>query len=354
MTKNNEDRKYEQYVKKNRVFILGAGFSVAAGIPLTCPLLEKTMNKFSAECPGIFSRVNSYSKESIGNMDSKVEYSKINFSDLCTFLEYIELREYGGGERFSSAGSREKLALRFYLAKTIAEHTPCDSKIPKVYIDFASQLHKRDIVISFNWDCLLEVTLNKLGMPYTYNFGNKNAIKLCKLHGSINWRLNEPNDLGRHRNTLGWESMKLTEGLMDKEIFHTSELLHYETWDFYNVLGEVEPFLVLPGYGKSFDVRSIATLWYKPEFCFSPTHDVFIIGLSLSPDDFFIRSFFLSNLPFIDSYSGVAGRQVYIINPDENSKKNYKFVLDKNYVHLLNEPFSKKHVALMKERKLNI
>ncbi|MBI2340307.1 MAG: hypothetical protein HYU99_08095, partial [Deltaproteobacteria bacterium] len=109
---------YEQYVKKNRVFILGAGFSVAAGVPLTASLLDKTMKKFSAECPGIFSRVDGYAKESAENIDGEV----------------------------------------------------------------------------------------------------------------------------------------------DVEIYHTPALLKYGTWSHYSPLGEVEPFLVLPGYGKAFDVRSNAVL----------------------------------------------------------------------------------------------
>src|SRR3990172_13134030 len=78
---------------------------------------------------------------------------------LSTFLEFIELREYGGGERWCENGSREKLALRFYLAKTIVERTPSTSSIPQLYIDFAGQLHERDIVISLNWDSLLEIAL---------------------------------------------------------------------------------------------------------------------------------------------------------------------------------------------------
>ena len=344
---------HEKHVKKNRVFILGAGFSAAAGVPLTAALLEKTMNKFSAECPGIFCHVDGYARESIEDVDSEVDYATINFAGLCTFLEYMELREYGGGERWTNSGSREKLALRFYLAKTIAEHTPSEKELPELYVDFAGQLHKRDIVISFNWDGLLEVTLQKLGMPYTYNFSNKNAIKLCKLHGSINWRLDEPKNLGKPTNILGWESLRFSKGMMDKDIFYTPELLDYVTWSSYSPLGEVEPFLVLPGYGKAFDVRSNAVLWYKPEFAFSTTHDVFIIGLSLAPDDFFIRSLFLSNLPFINSYSGVKGRQIYIINPDPTSKKNYNFVLSNGLAQLFNEPFSKEHVAFIKERLAN-
>ena len=131
---------YRDSVKGNRVFILGAGFSAAAGVPLTGPLLERTMEKFSTECPEIFDRVEGYTQLCTEHLDGPVDYATVNFSALCTYLEYIELTEYGGGERWSDAGSREKLALRFYLAKTLAEHTPwatsslsCTLDLPSSY-----------------------------------------------------------------------------------------------------------------------------------------------------------------------------------------------------------------------------
>ena len=250
----------------------------------------------------------------------------------------------------TKSGEDPKLALRFYLSKTLVEHTPDKEALPSIYVEFAEQLHERDIVISFNWDGLLEVALERVGKPYTYNFSDKNAIKLCKLHGSVNWRLGEPNNLGKPIDTLGWQSLRFTEGMMTQEIYSTPALLYFGTWQHYLPLGEVEPFLVLPGYGKAFDVRSNAVLWYKPEFAFATTHDVYIIGLSLAPDDFFIRSLFLSNLPYIASYSGVQGRHIYIVNPDPSAVTNYDFVLSKGHAELLNEPFSAEHVSLMKER----
>jgi len=342
-------RWHEEYVRRNRVFILGAGFSAAAGVPLTGPLLEAAMKKFSAECLGVFAQVDGYAKESIPLMSGEVDYCQIDFSDLCTFLEYVELREYGGGERWSDAGSREKLGLRFYLSKTLVEHTPRAEDIPPLNLDFARQLHERDIVISFNWDGLLEVALQRLGKPYSYNFAD-NAIKLCKLHGSINWRLGKSNNLGTALDPLGWQPLGFAQGIMSQEIYSTPALLTFATWHNHSPLGEVEPFLVLPGFGKAFDVRSNATLWYKPEVAFATTHDVFIIGLSLAPDDFFIRSFFLSNLPYIASYSGVKGRKVYIINPDPAGKANYDFVLSGGNAELIQETFSRSHVSLIQER----
>ncbi len=350
MSAPDDRNSFDKYVKRNRVFILGAGFSAGAGIPLTDELLASAMRKFSVECPGIHWRVENYAKESIGAEDDELDLSRVSFSELCTFLEFIELREYGGGERWCENGSREKLALRFYLAKTIVERTPVAKSIPQLYVDFAAQLHERDIVISMNWDGLVEVALDVVGKTYTYNFSDKQSIKLCKLHGSVNWRLGEPNQWGKPVNTLGWQSLEFTKGMMTREIYHSPALLQFATWQHYAPLGEVDPFLVLPGYGKGFDVRANAVLWYKPEFAFATTHDVYIIGLGLAHDDFFVRSFFLSNLPHIDSFSGIDGRRIFIINPDERAASNYEFVLSKVHAELIQAPFSAQHIDLMTER----
>lgn len=342
----------EELIKRNRVFVLGAGFSADAGIPLTSPLLKKAINKFSFECPSLFSRVEGYIKEMLGKRN--IDYSSVSFSELCTYLEYVELTEYGGGERWTNTGSREKTAFRFYLAKTIVEHTPDETNLPDLYLEFAKQLHSGDIIISFNWDGLLEVALSKVGKKYTYNFESKNAIKLCKLHGSVNWRLNEFKILGKPINTLSWNSLKFTKGIMDTEIYQSSKLLVFNNWKSFLPLGEVDPFLVLPGFGKAFDVRYNAVNWYKPGTIFSYTHDVFIIGLSLAKDDFFIRSLFLSILPNINCFSRISGRHIFIINPSKNAKKDYTFVLSKKkYASLLNQNFSFQHIALMKDRLTN-
>jgi peptidase E len=97
-----------------------------------------------------------------------------------------------------------------------------------------------------------------------------------------------------------------------------------------------------------------AALWYKPEFKFISTHDVYIIGLSLAHDDFFIRSLFLSNLPYIEDFSDITGRKIFIITPDSKAAENYKFVLSKGHAELIHEEFSIKHVELMKDRIKNI
>lgn len=338
-----ESRDWSAYARKRRVFILGAGFSAAAGIPMTSTLLAVAMKTFASECPGIYERVCNYARDVQWDLPDP-DFSTISFSDLCTHLEFVELREYAGGERWSDAGSREKLALRFYLAKTIVRLTPTGDDIPDLYIQFARQLTSDDIVITFNWDLLLELAIQKIGKQYTYKF-EEDRIKLWKLHGSVNWRLGPATLRGKPVNTLDWKSIGFADGgMIEIDLYSSQRLVATTTWDLYQPSGELQPFLVLPGYGKAFDIRSIATLWYRPEFTFAACRDIYIIGLGLSFDDHFIRSFFLNNFPMSD-------RKTFVVNPDKQAQENYSFMLkDDANVTLLTEMFSQDHVKLVVDR----
>lgn len=341
----------EKEIMKNRTFILGAGFSAAAGVPLTSKLLTKAIEMFEIECNGIYQRVNNYAKACFQVKDSEtVDYSNVSFSDLCTFLEYIELREYGGGERWSNNGSKEKINLRYFLAKTLIEMTPEGESIPQLYIDFANELHEGDIVLSFNWDPLLERALELIGKEYTYK-SEGNKVKLCKLHGSVNWRLGEVQYFHKSQINLGWQSMEYTKGMMDVEMYYSPNLISKSEWLKPKRNSEIDPFLVLPGYGKSFDVRANAVMWYKPEFAFAFTQDVYIIGLSLAPDDFFIRSYFLDTLPFLSNMSKSKTRKIYIINPATDVYKNYSFITSKQCCVVHCECFSESHIEAMRKNR---
>jgi hypothetical protein len=269
---------------------------------------------------------------------SQPDFSRVDFSELCTFLEYVELREYGGGECWSESGCRELLAFKYYLAKTLVESTPVGNALPAIYKEFASQLREWDVVITFNWDCLLEAALRAVGKPYSYTF-DENSVKILKLHGSTNWRLPL---IDAENSRLKWKSLA---GIVSNQIYWCSELDEFRTWQKQEPLAEVEPLLVLPGMGKSREVRRLASLWYKPESIFAFTGDVYVIGLSLTKDDFFIRSFFIDSLPFLSDYA--VGRRLVIINRDPRVRLNYEFVLDKRYAVFVSEPFSMRHVRAM-------
>jgi hypothetical protein len=324
-------------VQKGRIFILGAGFSAAAGIPMTATLLEQAMQLFRWECPGVFERVQNYTQVAFGLGEAEPNYKTIGFSDLCTFLDYAELRESGGKERWSDHGSRERLALKHYLGKTIINSTPAPESIPELYKAFATQLRDNDVVITFNWDCLLENALVAIGKPYTYGASDNRPV-LCKMHGSVHWRIG--NQLVFYRFRLAWQPVEFI-GVSQSGLYSSDDLLRRDAWQSAQPIGgEVEPFLVLPGYGKAKDVQTVRWLWYKPEGFFPWAEQVYVIGLSLSPDDFFVRSFLLWTL------SDWKGR-ITVINPDPAARANYGFLPCAQVTYRL-EKFSMNHVEDMR------
>jgi hypothetical protein len=322
--------------QKCRIFVLGAGFSAAAGIPMTASVLDQAMRLFNLQCAGVFERVKNYTQIAFGLGETQPDYGNLPLSDLCTFLDYAELRESGGKERWSNQGSRERLALKHYLAKAIVQNTPESDSIPDLYRAFASQLRGSDIVITFNWDCLLEEALTATGKLYTYG-AEDDRILLCKMHGSVHWRLGNRGALYPLR--LTWRPTKLV-GVNESGLYHSDDLLRRRAWsEAQPIGGEVEPFLVLPGYGKAKDVHSVRWLWYKPEGFFLLAQHLYIIGMSLAPDDFFVRSFLLSALT---DWQG----RVSVINPDPAARANYSFLPGNNLSYRM-EKFSLSHVTDM-------
>ncbi len=328
-----------------RVFILGAGFSAAAGVPLTGELLQATLLKFSAESPGIYRRLEAYALEALSQGDGPLDVSiKGSFSKLCTYLEFIELREFDGQERWSINGCREKLTLRYYLAKTLVERTPSSENLPELYTAFARLLRPCDTVISFNWDGLLEASLAAVGKAYSYGRGdNKSSIRINKLHGSVNWRLGEPQGNNEQSPRLNWQ--KLDFG----KFYATDDLLNWNTWASFGPLIEVEPFLVLPGYGKAFDVRANARNWDRPEFAFALAKNAYVIGLSITEDDFLVRSLFLYTLPRILETVDSCGCRVTVINSCTEIRSNYDFELRGGFLTFWNETFRIEHVRRIAE-----
>ena len=71
------------------------------------------------------------------------------------------------------------------------------SKTPSLYRDFAKHLSPDDVVLTFNYDTLLEQSLESIGKSYTLTpewwlargtpESGQEHVDLLKLHGSIDW-----------------------------------------------------------------------------------------------------------------------------------------------------------------------
>lgn len=321
-------------LKLTRTFVLGAGFSAGANIPMTDTLLKQALALMRDECPGLFKRIEGHAQTCFSNnlpllsqnLDAR------GFGRLSSYLHYIEMTEHAGGERWSAAGSREILTLKFFLSKKIAQLTP--THIPQVYIDFARQLDCYDTVITFNWDCLLELAILTAGNRYTYNpfeadwvdDAKTDIIRVIKMHGSVNWMLPSGGlpPLPGLYSRMGFEP-----GFEMEPIYYSDKLrqaVHWEGCDWLSGHAKplVQPFIILPGVGKAYDVRKIGTFWYRPSGYFFTTRDVYVIGHSLSNDDYFVKFWFLQSLP-LGSWDEI-DRQLTVINPSCNDLRNYAFL----------------------------
>ncbi len=277
-------------IEKGRIFFLGAGFSAAAGIPLTESLLPKAAELFNAEASGLFSRVATYADHV--DVDLMGNPCAEDFARLCSYLDFVELREHGGGERWSNEGSRERMALKYYLAKAIANSIPADAFIPDCYLDFAKGLTKWDVIVTFNWDTLLERALRKVGLSFTYCF-EENKLSVMKMHGSINWIQGNPDAMSESAPSFDYQPIGYATGMNEIEVSTSTELENSLSWNNTRCLtGEVKPLLVLPGYGKTVDLRLLTTLWYKPEFLGIRKGGISVIGLSVASDDYIVESLF--------------------------------------------------------------
>lgn len=292
------------------------------------------MNLFREEANGLYERICNYAMDV--DLDLGSSPNAADFARFCTYLDFLELREHGGGERWSREGSRERLALKFFLAKAIAISTPDAHNIPECYVRFASGLTTRDVVITFNWDVLLENSLVSAGIPFSYRH-KEGSLQILKLHGSINWIEGPPKPMARNSRDYSYRAIGYAGGLNEVEVFCSDLLRNPNEWRGVRCLiEEVKPLLVLPGYGKAVDVRLLSSIWYRPEFLNLLGGGVSIIGLSVAEDDYIVESLFryLIRATFSDT------KRLVILNPDPVVGEKFQALAGKDrFVEFLSERF---------------
>jgi SIR2-like domain len=180
------------------IYILGAGFSKPAGLPLATELWGEVYRraalltdrmaqfredledfiKFKAECDGV-----------------QLTPDKVNYEE---FLDYLDLEYHlnlRGSHTWSEDGNEAQIVAKTLIGQVIAERMPSKKAIPQLYLNFARKLQPGDKVLTFNYDVLLEHALEVAGVPFrlfrgrvgTLGWGSPDAVEVYKLHGSIDW-----------------------------------------------------------------------------------------------------------------------------------------------------------------------
>ena len=305
---------------RNNVYILGAGFSAEANIPLTSSLLNKAIDLIKEEDKSIYDDLN-YLVESYYKIESAtIDYGFINLSELLTILHYEEISGYSSKNKTEIGRSKIISAFRYYLCKVIAQNTPLNKEIPEFYNKFVKKLKPFDIVLSFNWDCLLEIALKNNSIPFNHHFQFQDNIMVAKLHGSVNWDYKKEDNLN-----LDWKPIGLVEHLNESEIYFSNDLLNVEKWKYSFSDSNLSPLIVMPGLGKSFDVLKLSCYWSNLPYSVGFAKQIFILGLGLSADDFLLSKMLMSVLSQIPKDT-----EIIVVNPDPYSKNQYSFLVGDN------------------------
>jgi hypothetical protein len=300
---------------KYRLFILGAGFSRAAGFPLGPELLaavrarvRSEFQQFDWEGP-LESEIEEWSKlypNSSLNLESVLAYSQRKH-----FLGLI------GSDEYFAHGSRSVVAARRAIQEILTAALPRTS-IPLLYRNFASRLTPNDTILTFNYDTLLESALDAIGKPYSLTPEwwldddltiEKPAqyVDLIKLHGSIDWYDRRYHDDSRiyHAGStveipdndplfspaakIPTESLArgpVTRGLGIELLTRVFRVPRHESYFPFDPSGVTAvPFLLPPAYDKLLGHDPIRDLWRDLHRVIPQFSTVAIVGYSLPTYD---------------------------------------------------------------------
>ena len=289
-----------------RLFILGAGFSKPAGLPLARELLQRVRNE------GLATLEREIDHWTRLYPDQQVDLERVlAFSHRKHFLRLL------GSDEYFAHGSRSIVATRKAIQRILIYSTP--SSPPLLYREFAKRLTPNDVVITFNYDSLLEQSLDAVGKSYTltpewwlteeFPESGQQHVDLLKLHGSIDWYDRKYHDeavrwhreQGHHvpdRDPIfGPEPLVQTEALSKGEttmfgpnllprVFRVSS--HSEYFPLERDGGRysnVVPFLLPLAYDKLLGHDPILDLWENLHRTMDAFSSIVVIGYSMPPHD---------------------------------------------------------------------
>lgn len=319
-------------VKKKTVYVLGAGFSAAARIPMQADVLEGLLDRISYSFSGIVSSEGE--REFQQNLQTDIqqirEFIESCFptpnqplEDIFTLLDQtIQSKGHFGGygylDLLNIRESWFKLICGFFHAH-LAGHLASGESLYQRFAGHLLECRMKDgqksdpiSVISLNWDSLLEeaffALLRKVGgigkadvdhcvytsplddSPHIPSPKQKAAgiynLKVLKLHGSISW-LRCPNS--NHLYTaLGSGKDPYELYLRDRPSPFIAERFPDSSDNENPPL--LEPYIISPTYAKVFDQPHIQTTWHNAYVELREASRIVFVGYSLPEADYHFRT----------------------------------------------------------------
>lgn len=282
---------------KRRVVILGAGFNAPLGMPLTAHLLSQVhavaagkpwrRPDGSAAAHGMADWLLQaldwyYPLAGISHAAVRSGAARVDLEEFLSFVAATSMMEWRNQPGSNEHGDPFSACLKSWLGEAIERQQRLALRsVPEYYLRFAAGLRDA-VVLTFNWNTLLERLLERLRIPFAFDLETalrRDAVPLIKLHGSIDWF----SLAQRGGPTPPWLELAPLGPAFDGIGRAGGDLLRC-----YDAM--LTPWLVVPSYDKIFQVLSLGQVWQLPWNWLDERLDVQIIGYSIRPDDYHSRA----------------------------------------------------------------
>jgi hypothetical protein len=315
---------------KQTTFILGAGFSAAAQFPLVRGLRELVIAFMQADRHAIYATF----LQAGQGFEHGQFYEGLKLVDPDSQLGFEELLIALGQ---SCAGATQDdprhttlRVLRIGCARLLWQRQNA-IQVSSSYENFAKRFFKpvearNNAVVSFNWDLLIEKSLQEAGVPWQYT-ASSHLISVLKPHGSINW--SSYLEGGGRCDYEGWRriapgsnlSFDVSQPLADPDVDEINPDSRYMLFP-----GDPE----LPGQNEN-----LSLIWSELEAVLEKSEALVFIGYSLPEYDAYSRQTF---------QRFASGRHVEVYNPSREHLEHFRLMFG-DHVQLFPQTFEESPYA---------
>ena len=303
-------------MERQRVFILGAGFSKQAGMPLASeltPLLRRRFQEYDLEEALAW----------LASLDERISWIKQTHEDAPPSLNIEELFDFAhfdaltwkirqhmcpvgrnsGDTPYSTSEAIETWLsyMEDDLVDVIWDQQKMSDEKSDAISRFADTLRENDAIVTFNYDTLVEHSMSRAKKPWQHGFKTENGqgTVVLKMHGSINWAVISRDQIGAFEYPLLFrkEDQNVTETTAKPtgEIEYDHVLLQIPDDKLANCienrilqrsdkqygigiagLGRYKPLDSIPGSGR---------VWHNAGRALYQADEIYVVGFSLSPFD---------------------------------------------------------------------
>jgi hypothetical protein len=301
-----------------KIYILGAGFSKTFGLPLASEFLlrlsEESENKM------FIHRIDSTCRQFYPTFVSACK----NYPNIEDFFNYnYSLTNYVRlwGDYSNKYVDNFISEFVFEIADYLNKKSRSLNSTHEYYLDkFCSKVNPGDVIITFNWDTILERFLEKKKKKISFLFvENSEDITILKLHGSIDWV-----------KTMGIYSPDCKKLLVVKDYKEeeSTNILRYDEDDFLSKMriDKFEPYIIPPLAYKDEMVKPLGHIWGSAYSALCKIKTKVFVGYSFPQEDTLARILFSSYQSFSeDNMEKFMEEEIKIvINPDDKAEFYYK------------------------------